>query len=114
MEKEERPPESAAPEASGPAERGERVMPAAALPTIDLLVWLLGLLAAKAWEGMGLVPRPVTGKIQKDLSEAQLAIDGFAAVLDVVRPRLEDAPRRELETLLTTLRLNFVEKSSAP
>jgi hypothetical protein len=90
------------------------MVPATAVPTVDLLVWLLNLLAAKAWEGMGLVSNPVTNKIQKDLSEARLAIDAFAAVLDIVRSRLDDPPGRDLETLLTTLRLNFVEKSSAP
>ncbi len=93
-------------------EAGSHVVPAAALPTADLLLWLLNLLAAKAWEGMGLVPNPVTQKIQKDMGEARLAIDAYAAILDTVRSRIEDQPRRDLETLLMTLRLNFVEKTS--
>lgn len=89
-----------------------QAIPLGALPTSDLLVWFLGVLAAKAWEGMGLVPNPGTGKIDKNLDGARMAIDAYAAILDAARERLESAPRREMETLLTTLRLNFVEKSA--
>lgn len=105
-------PESPRPETPGD-EAGAHAIPAAALPAADLLVWLLNLLAAKAWEGMGLVPNPVTQKVQKDMGEARLAIDAYAAILDTVRAHIEDQPRRDLETLLTTLRLNFVEKTGA-
>jgi len=73
---------------------------------------MLSLLAAKAWEGMGLVPNPATKKMQKNLEDARTVIDAYGAILDVVRAQLESGPRREMETLLTTLRLNFVEKSA--
>jgi len=96
---------------AGAGEAGPQVVPVTALPTADLLVWLLNLLAAKAWEGMGLVPNPLTKKVKKDLGEARLAIDAYSALLETVRGGIEDAARRDLETLLTTLRLNFVEKS---
>jgi len=89
---------------------GGEAVPLGALATDDLLVWFLGLFAAKAWEGMGLVPNPGSGKIQKDLAGAQLAIDAYGAAFDVLRPRLAEGPRREMETLLTNLRVNFVEK----
>ncbi len=87
-------------------------VPLAALPASDLLTWVLSLLAAKAWEGMGLVPSPLTSKTEKNLDEARLAIDAYAAVFEVVRARIEEHPRREMQNLLTTLRLNFVEKSA--
>ncbi len=96
-----------APETAGP-----RAMPLGALATHDLLLTLLGLLVEKAWAGMGLVPDPATGKLEKNLEDARIAIDAYAAILEVVRAKLDNAPRREMETLLTTLRLNFVEKSS--
>ncbi|TMI84948.1 MAG: DUF1844 domain-containing protein [Bacillati bacterium ANGP1] len=72
----------------------------------------MSLLAGKAWEGMGLVPNPVTNKVEKNLDEARLAIDAFAAIFDVLRLRIEEQTRREMETVLTNLRINFVEKSS--
>ncbi len=93
-------------------ESGPEAIPLGALAARDLLMWFLGLLAAKAWEGMGLVPNPATNKIQKDLGDARMAIDAYAAIFETVRARIDDQPRREMETLLTTLRLNFVEKSA--
>ena len=96
----------------GPPESAPQTIPLSALAARDLLMWFLGLLAAKAWEGMGLVPNPGTNKIQKDLQDARIAIDAYAAIFEAVRAQIDDQPRREMETLLTTLRLNFVEKST--
>ncbi|HLJ59870.1 MAG TPA: DUF1844 domain-containing protein [bacterium] len=101
-----------APDTPGPAGEGERAVPIAALGTEEIMISFLGLLAAKAWEGMGLVPAMRTGKVEKDLASARLAIDGYGAVFDLVRGRLPEAPRREMETLLTNLRVNFVDKST--
>jgi len=96
----------------GSGAAGEQGIPLAALSASDLLSWVLSLLAAKAWEGMGLVASPLTSKVEKNLDEARLAIDAYAAVFEVVRARTEESPRRAMENLLTTLRLNFVEKST--
>ena len=84
----------------------------AGLPAADLLSTCLSLLAAKAWQGMGLVPNPLTGKTEKNLDDARLAIDAYAAVFELLRARLEEQPRREMENVLTMLRVNFVEKSA--
>jgi hypothetical protein len=89
-----------------------RAIPLAALGTEELLVSFLGVLAAKAWEGMGLVAAMGTGTVAKDLGSARLAIDAYSAVFDLVRGRLQDAQRREMETLLMNLRVNFVDKSA--
>ena len=97
--------------ASKPEGAEPQAVPLHALPTHDLLLWMLSILAAKAWEGMGLVANPMTNKVEKNMEEARLAIDAYAATFEVVRVRVEDRPRRDMETLLTTLRLNFVEKS---
>src|SRR2546422_453318 len=105
-------PPSESPDQSGAGAAGPQAIPLAALSASDLLFWVLSLLAAKAWEGMGLVASPLTSKVEKNLDEARLAIDAYAAVFDVVGARIEEQPRREMENLLTTLRLNFVEKSA--
>ena len=99
--------------ASGEPEGGERTaIPLGALGTEEVLVSFLGLLAAKAWEGMGLVPVMGTGKTEQNFDGARLAIDAYAVVFELVRGRLQEAPRREMETLLTNLRVNFVDKSA--
>ncbi|MDQ7849020.1 MAG: DUF1844 domain-containing protein [Armatimonadota bacterium] len=70
----------------------------------------ISLLASKAWEAMGLVPDPATKKLERHLDEARLAIDAAAALVDLIKEQVQDRERRELETLLTNLRLNYVEQ----
>jgi Domain of unknown function (DUF1844) len=97
---------------AGVEARGQQAVPLEAVSTRELLVWMLGVLGAKAWQGMGLVANPASGKIEKNLEDAKTAIDAFAGLLEVTRPHLEAQARRDTESLLTTLRLNFVEKSA--
>ena len=108
-------PEEPGPEQAGPGDVGAespgRQVPLEAVPTRELLVWMLGVLGAKAWQAMGLVPNPLSGKIERDLPDARVAIDALSALLDAAKPHLDDRVRRDTEALLTTLRLNFVEKS---
>jgi len=79
---------------------------------MTLVASCLNVLAAKAWEALGLVPSPATKQVERNLDDAQLAIDAAAALAEVVRPRVPDADRREIENLIATLRLNFVEQKS--
>lgn len=72
----------------------------------------VSLLASKAWEAMGLIPNPVSKKIERHLDDAQLAIDAAAALVDLIRGKVGDAERRDLDTLLMNLRVNFVEQRS--
>ena len=104
--------ETAAAAEPAPESGGSQAVPLAALTTTDLVHSFLSLLALKAWEGMGLVPNALSGKTQKNLDEARLAIDAYAAVFEILRSRIDEGPRREMENLLTTLRLNFVDKSA--
>lgn len=99
--------------AAGSADaEASRAVPLAALATSDLVHAFLSVLALKAWEGMGLVPNAVSGKTQKNLDDARLAIDAYAAVFEILRSRIDEGPKHEMENLLTTLRLNFVDKSA--
>jgi len=75
-----------------------------------VILTCISLLASKAWEAMGLVPDPATKKIERHLDEARMAIDAAAALVDLIKEQLQDRERRELETLLTNLRLNYVEQ----
>lgn len=77
-----------------------------------LVRWCVSLLAAHAWQSMGLIPNPATNKIERSLPDARLAIDAASALVDQVKPRLDDPARREMEALLTDLRVNFVEQQA--
>ncbi len=81
-------------------------------PVLDLVQTFLNVLAARAWQHLGLVPDPSSGKVERRLDDAQLAIDAAAALAEVLRPRVGERDRREVETLITNLRLNFVEQKS--
>jgi hypothetical protein len=50
--------------------------------------------------------------VERNLDDARLAIDAVAALLEHLRSRLPDTEQREFETLLTNLRLNFVEQQA--
>ena len=76
----------------------------------SLIMTSLSLLAAKAWEAMGLVPNPDTKQMERKFDDAQLAIDAIAALAAVIKSRLSDAERREVDTLMANLRINFVEQ----
>lgn len=78
----------------------------------DLVRWCVSLLATSAWQTMGLIPDPSTHRVERNLDDARLAIDAAAALLEHLRPRLPDAEQREFDTLLTNLRLNFVEQQA--
>ncbi len=77
---------------------------------VELLRWMIGVLAGGAWQNLGLVPHPTTKKMERNLDDARLAIDAAAALIDQLKPRVDEKERRDLDTLLANLRLNFVEQ----
>jgi len=106
-EQHERKPEGEA--ARGPADAGdaERVP----LHAPELVRWCVSLLASSAWQALGLIPDPATQKVERNLDDARLAIDAAAALVEHLRPRADNRERRELDNLVATLRLNFVEQA---
>jgi len=97
------------PEQSENQEEGGAQVP---LRAPDLVRWCISLLAASAWQAMGLIADPSTHRVERSLDDARLAIDAVAALVEQLRPRLSDAEGREFDTLLTNLRLNFVEQQA--
>lgn len=86
--------------------------PLAGMTVANILRMSAGMLNERAWVGMGLVPDPLTGQMDKNLAEAKRAID---ILTDLVKHLEQDAApdeRREIQTTLTNLRLNFVRQSS--
>lgn len=75
-------------------------------------LWMIDEMQAQAWIKLGLWKDPITGDLQPDLRQAKIAIDCVAALAEVLKPHLPEAQRRDLERLLTDLRLNFVQRSA--
>jgi hypothetical protein len=80
--------------------------------TSDLLRWCIGVLAGAAWQNLGLVPNPASKTVERNLDDARMAIDAVAALMDLIKPHLDERARREMDNLLADLRLNFVEQKS--
>jgi hypothetical protein len=99
----------AEPQAETQAERPPEQIPA--FDTYSILRWCIGLMTAQAWQWMGLVANPVSGEVKKDLKQARLSIDSVAALTELLSPNVEPDERRELENLVSNLRLNFVNQS---
>ena len=59
---------------------------------------------------MGLVSDPRTGKSEKDLSAAQLAIDCVQFLIGKVENDLSESERRDAQRRLNDLRMNYVAK----
>jgi hypothetical protein len=66
-------------------------------------------LEGKAWAYMDLIAHPETQKHQKDMAQAQLAIDTIDALFKILEGHLNDDQKKDLQTRLTNLRLNFVK-----
>lgn len=61
-----------------------------------LAISLLGVFSGQAWRAMGLIANPVTGASEKNLPEAQIAIDCVQFLLGKVENDLDVADRREI------------------
>ena len=75
----------------------------------DFSLMFIQTLSAVAWQKMGLVPSP-DGTEDLDLNEAKLAIDVCSAIFDAASPSFDDGVKKELQTLISNLKINFVEK----
>jgi len=79
-----------------------------------LVAYVIGLIASDAWQRLGLIADPSTGKVVKDLKQARFSIDCVAALVGVIDQSESELPaelRRDLQRALADLRLNFVEQS---
>ena len=66
-------------------------------------------LEGKAWAYLDLVVHPETQKHKKDVNEAKLAIDAMDALFKTVEDQLTAEQKKDLQTRLTNLRLNFAK-----
>jgi hypothetical protein len=106
-------------DSSGAAGQGSGTAPPGAgagerLPAVtarDIVTLCIGQLHEIAWAQMGLVPNPMSQTMQRDLTDARLAIDCIADLVRHLEKGADPATQRELQTMLSNLRLNFVQQS---
>ena len=84
------------------------------MPELDVpgaLRFCLQMLQEVAWMKLGLVASPGSGKIDQDLPQAKVAIDAVGDLVGRLNAFAEESERRDLQTILSNLRINFVQKS---
>jgi len=102
-----------APDAAADEPEAEASPPEEALQ-IDmhgLLRMMFGMCVEQAWVHLGLQLAPGAKETKTDLPQARLAIDTIAYVQQALAGTLSEAEKREVEQTLTTLRMNFVQRS---
>jgi hypothetical protein len=101
-------------EAAPFGEPGTEGGPEAALAKPDIYAILqvfLRELERLAWWNLGLDTNPFTGAVERDIEQARVTIDAVSALADLLLPHLEGQQARELRTLVTNLRLNYVKQA---
>ncbi|NOZ56658.1 MAG: DUF1844 domain-containing protein [Calditrichaeota bacterium] len=75
-----------------------------------LFMHLVTMFETAAWQHMGKIQNPLTGKIEKDLEQARFSIDVLDMLLARTQGNLSDEERRYLEDRIRNLKLNFVDE----
>jgi len=81
------------------------------LDVYALLRVMIAQLSAAAWQKMGLQPDPFTNALHRDTEQARVAIDCVGLIAEKLLPQLHGQEGRDLQSMLTDLRLNFVRQS---
>ena len=74
-----------------------------------LLIELVLIFQQSAWQGLGKIANPATGKTELQLPQARHAIDMLAMLETKTRGNLSEAEQSFLANALTQLRLNYVD-----
>ncbi len=76
-----------------------------------VIMTMVDTMAAIAWSKLGLQPDLSTGKLEKDIEQAKVAIDLTTHLASFIEPKLDEEDKRRMHGLVRDLRMNFVEKS---
>jgi len=79
----------------------------------DILSLAISMLAAHAWQKIGLQASQATGRIEKDLGEARAAIDSLEPLVEQLVKRVPSAEVNELRAMLSNLRVNYIQQRNA-
>ena len=65
-----------------------------------------------AMQGMGKIKNPVSDKVERNLEQAQQAIDILEMLKDKTKGNTSSDEQQLMDSLLTELRLNFVDEKA--
>lgn len=99
-------------EVEGEEKGSPQAVDISSLDTYTTLKLFMGVLAGTAWRNLGLVVNPRTSKIEKDMNQARVAIDIFEFIFKQIEGKLAEEEKRQLNSLLSDLKINFVTHQS--
>jgi len=71
---------------------------------------LLYIFHASAMQSLGKIANPVTGKIERNLNQAKQSIEMVEVIKEKTKGNLNSDLTRMLDTMLSELRLNYVDE----
>ncbi len=80
------------------------------LDVYSIVAMMSDQLAMIAWQKLGLQPDMMTGRIDKDLEQAKVAIDLISQMSIFIESKLDESDKRRIQGLVRDLKLNYVEK----
>lgn len=80
----------------------------------DLFRWWIVQQQNAVMVHLGKITHPVTGQVERDLETARLLIDLLSAMETKTKGNLSGEEERFLGSVLTNLRLNFVQEANRP
>jgi len=86
-----------------------RALDLTAIDVDNLLALFIGVLAAKAWQYMGLQLAPGDKEAKKDMARASVAIDCLSYMADKLAPLLPESEVGRLRSMITDLKINYAK-----
>jgi hypothetical protein len=71
---------------------------------------LVMMLASAAWQQLGKIPHPISGKTEKDLKSAQITIDILAMLKDKTKGNVTAEEEKALTNVIADLQLNYADE----
>ncbi len=71
---------------------------------------LVMMLASAAWQQLGKVPHPISGKTEKDLKSAQITIDILEMLKEKTKGNITAEEDKALTNVITDLQLNYADE----
>ena len=81
------------------------------LDVYDMLRFVVSLLTQQAWVSLGIQKAPGAEDVKKALPQAKVAIDTLEFVIDKLAPDLESQEKAELDSALSNLQINYVQRA---
>lgn len=80
----------------------------------QLFMYLVGSFEMSAMMAMGKIKNPMTGKTERDLTQAQFSIDIMDMLKEKTKGQLSEYEAKFLDNTLGQLKLNYIDEAKKP